>query len=163
MTNSKLGVVAGNFWANVDKTPGQGPKGDCWEWTAGTGKHGYGITVRRTLLGRKHLLAHRVAWELINGPIPAGKEMLHSCDNKICCNPGYLNPGTRLQNVHDAMANGIHPHGETNGQHKLTWEDVENIRREYADGNKSMTALARERKMARQSISDIVRGKAWIK
>lgn len=55
------------FWQKVRKT------GGCWEWGAAANSHGYGhISVD----GRMRP-AHRVAWELTNGPIPEGMDLDH--------------------------------------------------------------------------------------
>jgi hypothetical protein len=50
--------------------------------------------------------AHRLAYELSNGPIPAGKMILHSCDNRRCVNPAHLRPGTAQENWEDALTRG---------------------------------------------------------
>lgn len=84
------------FWAKVDR---RGPD-ECWEWTTGRERYGYGHSVLGT--------ASRVAWELTNGPIPDGQRVLHSCDNPPCCNPRHLFLGTQLDNVRDMMAKGRH-------------------------------------------------------
>jgi hypothetical protein len=44
---------------------------------------------------------HRLAWELANGPIPAGLQVLHRCDNPRCCNPDHLFVGTQQDNMAD--------------------------------------------------------------
>jgi hypothetical protein len=45
--------------------------------------------------------ASRVAWELMNGVIPDGYDVMHKCDNPPCCNPNHLKLGTHLQNMAD--------------------------------------------------------------
>lgn len=55
---------------------------------------------------RKRVLAHVAAWEQVNGPVPAGLCVLHSCDNPPCCNPKHLFLGTRADNVADMIAKG---------------------------------------------------------
>jgi hypothetical protein len=75
----------------------------CWEWTASKNDHGYG----RMTAGRGvNLKAHRVAYELHNGPVPDDKCVLHECDNPPCCNPLHLFLGTKKDNTHDMMAKG---------------------------------------------------------
>ena len=76
------------FWQKVRKTE------SCWEWTAATNGKGYGHIgvdgrVRR---------AHRVSWEMANGPIPEGMHIDHRCSNPACVNPSHLRPTTRSQN-----------------------------------------------------------------
>lgn len=88
-----------SFWANVDKS--RGPDA-CWPWTKGKARHGYG---KATYQGRT-VTAHRLAWELVNGPIPEGKYICHSCDNPPCCNPAHLWLGTAMDNQADAKAKG---------------------------------------------------------
>jgi hypothetical protein len=50
--------------------------------------------------------AHRVAWEMFNGPIADGLIVRHKCDNPNCVNPKHLEVGTQKQNMMDASARG---------------------------------------------------------
>jgi hypothetical protein len=43
--------------------------------------------------------AHRVAYELFKGPIPAGMDLDHLCRVRCCCNPDHLEPVTRKENL----------------------------------------------------------------
>ena len=90
--------LAVRFWAKVQKTDG------CWLWTGGLKVAGYGgfYTDRR---GRS-VLAHRVAWELTNGPIPEGLDCLHTCDTPSCVRPDHLFLGTHADNMQDAARKG---------------------------------------------------------
>lgn len=74
----------------------------CIEWTGGLNNCGYG----QTSIYAKHVLAHRLAFELANGPIPAGVYVLHTCDNRVCVNPDHLWLGSQLDNVRDAITKG---------------------------------------------------------
>ncbi len=68
--------------------------GGCVEFTGST-SHGYG-TVRA---GGKVKKAHRAMYELMVGPIPEGLEIDHLCRNRVCVNPGHLEPVSRLENI----------------------------------------------------------------
>jgi len=59
---------------------------ECWPWQGPRGRNGYGIL---NWLG-KAFPAHRVAYELIYGPIPADAIICHHCDYPPCCNPRHL-------------------------------------------------------------------------
>lgn len=72
----------------------------CWEWAGSRCRKGYGM-IRVT--GRT-LRVHRVAHEEWLGPIPAGLDVLHRCDNPPCFNPGHLWTGTDLDNARDRAA-----------------------------------------------------------
>ena len=76
----------------------------------------------------KTAYAHRIAWELANGPIPAGAYVLHTCDNRRCVNPAHLWLGSYLDNINDMNAKLRHAHGARNGHAKLTVEEVSSIR-----------------------------------
>lgn len=66
----------------------------CWLWTgAGTGG-GYGqISIKR-----RGFPIHRVAYELLVGPIPDGLELDHTCEIRNCINPAHLEPTTQYVN-----------------------------------------------------------------
>ena len=77
-------------------------KTDCIEWTKYRDKGGYGVLRS----GGKTMLAHRVAWERANGPIPEGMKVLHKCDNPPCVNPDHLSLGTQQDNIRDCFLKG---------------------------------------------------------
>ena len=75
----------------------------CLEWSLGTSKAGYG----QISVNGKHVYTHRVAWELVNGPIPSGTHIRHYvCDNPPCCDPEHLRSGTPTENMGDMIAKG---------------------------------------------------------
>jgi hypothetical protein len=93
------------FWSKVDQ---RGPD-ECWEWTASRNQFGYG----QIMLGAygtggkaRPFFAHRIAWELIHGPIETGLFVLHRCDNPPCVNPAHLFLGDQSDNMKDAHAKG---------------------------------------------------------
>lgn len=75
---------------------------ECVEWTGAKNGDGYGSVRYRGRVMR----AHRVAWERAYGPIPAGLQVLHRCDNPPCVNLNHLWLGTNTDNIHDAIAKG---------------------------------------------------------
>jgi len=76
---------------------------DCFEWRGGKSE-GYG---RKHFNGRTQF-THRIAWEWANGPIPEGMCVLHTCDNRACCNPNHLFLGTKGDNARDMCSKGRH-------------------------------------------------------
>lgn len=84
------------FWAKVDK---DGPDG-CWLWTGFRRPAGYGQTGRNRGSAKQ---AHRVAYEMLVGPIPAGMELDHLCRMTPCVNPAHLEPVTPAENRRRAI------------------------------------------------------------
>lgn len=86
------------FWPKVDKA------GDCWIWKASKRRKGYG----QFQLNGTMVSAHRVAWQIEHGEIPAGLLVCHHCDNPSCVRPDHLFLGTNSDNQKDAGAKKRH-------------------------------------------------------
>ena len=89
---------AERFWAKV--APGRCPQ----EWQGYRNLQGYG----QISVDGQTRIAHRVRWELDNGPIPGGLWVLHRCDNPPCVTLTHLFLGTPTDNQLDSVAKGRH-------------------------------------------------------
>lgn len=148
------GIPEERFWSKVEKTNG------CWLWKGATSK-GYG----RLGIGHKMTSAHRFSWELRNGLIPSGQQVLHKCDIRRCVNPDHLFLGTQDDNMKDCASKGRTDRtkkvkGQQHPSARLTSEQVLEIRALSASG-----ALQRELALrfgvVQTLISKIVRREGW--
>lgn len=152
-----MATFESRYWAKVDRT------GDCWVWKASVVK-GYGQIRRK--VGDKHTvaLAHRVAYEMCHGEIPAGLQVLHRCDNPLCVRPSHLFLGTNKENNDDKMRKGRHGHGTQHGEQasgaKLTEDSIRQIRSMRAQGM-LLREIGEKFGVHYMTIGQIVSGKTW--
>ena len=151
------------FLNAVTKTDG------CWLYTGHRDPRGYGI-ISEGWKPRRNVRAHRLSWELSNGPIPDGMDVCHHCDNPPCVNPAHLFLGTQRDNVMDMIAKkraGFqtvpeclrHP-GSQHGNAKLNEADVLEIRRLRSSGMQQWK-IAQWFSITRGNVGHIVRRQAW--
>jgi hypothetical protein len=77
------------FWSKVDKTP------TCWLWTAYIERNGYAYFKYKG----ERIGVHRLSYELVNGPIPAGLQIDHLCRVRHCLRPDHLEAVTTRENL----------------------------------------------------------------
>lgn len=130
------------FWKRIDMRG----MGQCWLWRLST-KNGYG----RYTENRVERYAHRTAYVLTWGDVPCGMQVMHTCNNKACCNPMHLTVGTPAQNTQDAYRDGL-----AKGHHKYPVELLERIRLDP----RPQLELARVYGVSQSHISRIKNGKA---
>jgi len=131
----------------------------CWVWQGYKNPQGYG---QLHVADRRQVRAHRMAWEIVYGPIPKGLHCLHKCDNPSCVNPSHLYIGTNLDNVRDRMNRNRQSYtkGEKNGKSKLTDDKVKEIRDLLKAGH-TQQSVANQFNVSRPLIGYIKRGVIW--
>ena len=144
------------FWARVTKAGID----ECWLWTGGKNIYGYGMLRTERLAARKG--AHRFSWEMHNGPIPEGMQVLHRCDVRNCVNPAHLFLGTNEENTADKVAKGRQrgPRGENQPFARLTEAQVRQIRELHGNGL-SNGAIGQHFGVGAEAISKIIRRVNW--
>lgn len=157
-----FGSYVEKFWKSVNKADG------CWLWTGAVNPKGYGYAqVDRTRL------AHRVAYQMANGPISAAVMVCHHCDVPACVNPAHLYAGDARANARDAIERGRLATGRRNGRYtkpectsrgegrpaaKLTWAKVAEIRRLRHLPRKDVAAMFG---VSVPVICNVLSNKAW--
>lgn len=152
---------AGDFWKRVDvRSPDE-----CWEWQGHRNETGYGrICNSRHPIGPRSFRAHRLAYEFHHGVAPGEMHVLHSCDNRGCCNPAHLRLGDHASNMRDkAERNRSNvPKGSANALAKLTEDAVRDIRSRFQRGKYGDSSrAAREFGVSKTTIAQMLRGETW--
>ena len=140
------------FWEKVAK---RGPD-ECWEWLGPLNRGGYGQVMLRDKRPRR---AHHMALHFDGRPRAGDLHSLHACDNRSCVNPAHLRWGTVKENAQEKSARGRCPDtsGERNAHHKLTEQDVRDIRA----STETHRALAAKYGTSHTTIGQIKRLQKW--
>lgn len=84
-------TIMTRFFAKVSEPDSNG----CMRWTGAHVANGYG----QIRYDGRVVYAHRVAYELMRGPIPEGLYIDHLCRVRDCVNPEHLEPVTHKENI----------------------------------------------------------------
>jgi len=144
------------FWDRIDQSGG--PEA-CWPWR-GAGK-GYG---QLKVWGRHwgshclalHLHEHGNNKAALSEEAPPG-HVLHTCDNRPCCNPRHLYRGDHAQNMADRQRRQRTAKGERVASSKITEADVRAIR--TAPG--TLAAIGARYGLSKSTVSSIKRRLSW--
>lgn len=152
------------FWEKVIK------KGDneCWLWTGVINSENY--KCGRIKFNGKNELTHRISWILHYGNIPEEMNVLHKCDNPQCVNPNHLFLGSHEDNMNDMVnKDRCNKAYENNGNAKLTWDIVNEIRKRYdidpeikKYGSSRNPILSNDYEISEGQIWRILSNKSWI-
>lgn len=129
---------------------------ECWLWQGKLDDDGYG----HINFDSKRMGAHRVAYELLVGPIGEGMLICHSCDNRACCNPAHLFRGTPDDNSKDMVSKGRSACGSKQARAKLSEADIPVIRELCANGA-LFADVAAIYGVSNTAIISIVRRRTW--
>lgn len=132
---------------------------DCILWKGAKFQNtGYGMAHRQ----RKPIGAHRLAYELVYGPIPKGMCVCHSCDVRDCVNPDHLFLGTRGDNNADCARKGRarKAFGTSHPRAKLTDETAVSAMARLLVGE-SQISVAQYFGVSNVTIHDLWVGKSW--
>lgn len=144
----RRGTLADRFWRKVDKTPGQGPWGNCWGWNA-TQTGGYGMIWNETRME----LASRISWLLHFGKFDQKAHILHRCDNPPCTNPDHLFLGDQASNMADMCA-------KNRKRRNLTEAQAIEIKLRLARGEQ-LAPIARALGVNKYDVNSIRRRRSW--
>lgn len=122
---------------------------DCILWSKAKNKAGYGITWH----DNKWAYAHRVAVNASKGQV-----VRHLCDNPSCVNPEHLQIGTHKENSEDMVQKRRQAYGEKAGAAKLTWEQVQQIRKLTHVPSRTVAKLFG---CSKTNVLDIRKNKIW--
>lgn len=131
-------------------------RGECWIWTGGKTRDGYGVLT----VGRRQQRAHRASYETFNGAIPPGMLVCHRCDVPLCINPAHLFLGRPEDNTRDMVAKGRNHRlcGPANPNTKLTPHERETIKDLRRQGL-LLKDIASRYGVSFQTVSDICIGR----
>lgn len=156
-----------NFWSRVQR----GSENECWEWSGAITSAGYGNLSWHGLAVQAHRLAYRLTYggiALHTGFREDGRArsyrrfVLHTCDNRKCCNPHHLFLGSMRANMLDAYRKGrkVQPRS-THANAKLTPDQVRDIRRVYDAGGVRQVDLAVKYGVSQRVISLVTRRETY--
>lgn len=117
------------FWGKVAPADENG----CERWTGyinpqtGYGQHSIRKASRPAWGGQRTVTAPVVACTLAHGQRPEGMVVLHSCDNRWCCNPHHLRWGTQTENNREAWGRGRQADGERHHAARITDAQVAEV------------------------------------
>ena len=133
--------------------PATGVKSKCWLWLGSVTDQGYG----RFKAGKKIYMATRYAWREKGRPGPGALTVSTRCRNKLCVRHLY----TRTRAEIMAAVPRLWASGEDSCLARATSKQVLLMRKLYAKGNITQTALADRFGISTSTVKNILARRSW--
>lgn len=157
----RAGLKGGRYrsYSLAERLAARTTKGEtCWIVSGHALPNGY-LQLKTRVNGRQESInAHRLAWELAHGPVPAGLRVCHRCDVPACVNPDHLFLGTQADNVHDCITKGRR---NAFGIQKLHPDQVRAIRALAAEHGLTHRQIGQRFGVAKSTVQHIIARRAW--
>jgi len=121
---------------------------------------GYLVICIRSAQGQRPFPVHRLVAAAFHGPAPEGTEVRHLDGDQLNNAPSNLKWGTHLENIADKSAHGTLAVGSSNGNSKLTEDQVRTIRSLRLQ-NMSYPAIAKQFGVSHQLIQYVCKRVIW--
>jgi hypothetical protein len=146
------------FWSLVDKNgplpnPATGVKSKCWLWLGSVTDQGYG----RFKAGKKIYMATRYAWREKGRRDPGALTVSTRCRNKLCVRHLYTRSRAEIM----ASIPRRWQSGEDSYLARVTSKQVLLMRKLYARGSVTQTALAERFGMSTSNVKSILARRSW--
>jgi hypothetical protein len=130
----------------------------CWVWVGATNSLGTPAIKNNY----KTLTASRVGWELENGEIPVGMDVIKRCSVKKCVNPAHMFLGTHQDAMDHKVKQGRQARGDTIGEPlRKRFLDKNEVLAIYGDNGVSARVIGEKYGISRHSVSNIKTGRTW--
>ena len=107
-----MDITLENIWSRIHKT-----KDNCWLYNNKASSYG-------SINGRP---AHRVMYEILEGPIPKNMHVHHLCFVKGCINPKHLLVVTPAKNTQLGSFSPYYAAKVGRGSYRPNWVDLDNV------------------------------------
>lgn len=131
---------------------------ECLEWPYNKYQKGYGQLWSKEK-DRNLAVSRLVCIHFHGQPPKESSEAAHSCGNPACCNHKHIRWATPSENCQDKKTQGTWQGGEANGNHKLTGQQVREIR--LMKGTLSQRKIAKGFGVHQRVVWAIFNGKMW--
>lgn len=130
----------------------------CKIWNGAKNGQGYGVTGDKLIHRLTYCWHHKIPLETIDGLF-----IRHSCDTPSCYEITHLEVGTHADNMRDMRIRKRSNKGEKNGMAVLTFEQVEELKRDYIPWSKTKgrAAMATKYGISPNHVSRIIKGRRW--
>lgn len=113
----------------------------------------------RLKFNKKFWRMNRLMWTLVNGDIPFGSVVAHSCNNKSCININHMYLCSAAQNSTDAARDGLYRQGESHPKSKITKDMGEAMWDMYNTEGMSQQQIAEIYGVSQSTVSQHIRNR----